>query len=65
MQKNVLMESETTSRKVLSGNKSTRTLIFGRVVVHKERIDQRGPYFFVEWLSANKRNKSMRTLAFA
>ena len=37
-----------------------RTLVFGQEVVDKER----GPYIFVEWSCANKRNKSLRTLFF-
>ena len=32
------------------------------MVVHKERINERGPYIFVEWSCANKRNKSVGTL---
>ena len=39
-----------------------RTLIFGRMFVTKERLNERGPYTFVEWSCANKRNKSVRTL---
>ena len=39
-------------------NKSVRTLIFGRMVVHK-RLNERGPYIFVEWSCAHKRNKSV------
>ena len=41
-----------------------RTLIFGRMVVHKERINERGSHIFVEWSPANKRNKSVRDLIF-
>ena len=39
-----------------------RTLIFGRIVVLKERTNERRLYIFVEWLNANKRSKSMKTL---
>ena len=39
------------------------TLIFGRMVVTKERLNERGSYFFVQWLCANKRNKSVGTLS--
>ena len=28
----------------------------------KERLNERGPYIFVEWTCANKRNKLMGTL---
>ena len=38
------------------------TLIFGRMVVHKERINERGPYIFVEWSCVNKINKSVGNL---
>ena len=34
--------------------KSTRTLIFGRMVVHKEKINERESYIFVECSFANK-----------
>ena len=34
-------------------NKSMWTLVFGRMVVHKERINERGSYIFVEWSCAN------------
>ena len=39
-----------------------RSLIFLRMVVHKERINEKGLYIFVEWSYAIKRNKSIRTL---
>ena len=42
--------------------KLMRTQIFDQMVVHKERINERRSYIFVEWLSANGRNKSMMTL---
>ena len=45
-------------------NKSMWTLIFGRMVVHKERINERRSYIFVKWSFANKRNNSMRDLIF-
>ena len=45
-------------------NKSMRTLIFGQMLVQKERINERRPYILVTWPSANKQNKSMRTLNF-
>ena len=45
-------------------NKLMRALILGRMVVQKERINERGLYIFVEWSCANTRNKSMRTLIF-
>ena len=45
-------------------NKSMRTLIFGQMVVTKERLNEIGPYFSVEWSCANKRNKSVGTLNF-
>ena len=41
-----------------------RTLIFCRMVVIKERLNERGQYTFVEWSCANKRNESVRTLIF-
>ena len=44
--------------------KLMRTLSFGRMVVHKEKLYERGPYVLVEWLCANKRIKSMRTPIF-
>ena len=34
------------------------------MVVTKETLNERGSYIFVEWLCANKRNKSVRTLIF-
>ena len=40
------------------------TLIFGRMVVHKERINEKGSNIFVEWSCVNNRNKSMRELHF-
>ena len=42
--------------------KSMGTLIFGQMVVPKERLNERGPYIFVGWSCANQRNKSVRTL---
>ena len=42
-------------------NKLMRTIIFGRIVVHKRKKNERGPYILVKWSCANKRNKSMRT----
>ena len=39
-------------------NKSMWTLIFGQMVVQK-KSNERGPYILVNWLSANKRNKSV------
>ena len=41
-----------------------RNLLFDRMVVLKERINERGPYIFVQWSCENKGNKSMRTLIF-
>ena len=41
-----------------------RTLIFGRMVVQKEKVNERKSYIFVEWSFANERNKSMATLNF-
>ena len=44
-------------------NKSMRTLIFGRMVVHKRKIKwKRGSYILVEWSCVSKRNKSVETL---
>ena len=40
------------------------TLIFRRMVAHKERINERRSYIFFVWSRANKRNKSMWTLIF-
>ena len=34
------------------------------MVVTKERLNERGPYFFLEWSHANKINKSVGTLNF-
>ena len=34
------------------------------MVVHKEKINERKSYIFVEWSFANERNKSMATLNF-
>ena len=31
-----------------------RTLIFGRMVVHKEMTNERGPYNLVEWSCEDK-----------
>ena len=45
-------------------NESMKTLIFGRMVVHKRNNNERGSYILVELLYANKRNKSMRILIF-
>ena len=45
-------------------NKIMATLIFGRIVVHKERMTERGSYNLVECSSENKQNKSMRPVAF-
>ena len=42
--------------------KLMRILFFGQMVVHKENINERRPYIFVECLFANERNKSMATL---
>ena len=39
-----------------------RILFFGQMVVHKENINERRSYIFVECLFANERNKSMATL---
>ena len=39
-----------------------KILIFDRMVVHKERINERRSCIFVEWSYANERNKSMTTL---
>ena len=41
-----------------------RTVIFGRMVVQKEKTYERGPYTLVDWSRTNKRNKLMRTLIF-
>ena len=41
-----------------------RTLIFGRMVVQKETINERKSYIFVEWSFANEKNKSMAKLNF-
>ena len=38
--------------------------MFGRMVLHKEKINESPSYIFVEWLCANENNKSMRTLIF-
>ena len=54
-----MLESWCADRK----NKLMMTLIFGRMVVTKERLNEKGSYFFVEWLCANKRNKSVGTLS--
>ena len=35
-----------------------RTLVFGRMVVHKGRLFERGPYVLVKWSCANKRYKT-------
>ena len=43
-------------------NKLIGTLIFGRMVMHKGRMYERGSYILVEWSYANKINKSMSTL---
>ena len=40
------------------------TLSFGRMVVHKEGINERGSNICVEWLCANKGNNSMGALNF-
>ena len=40
------------------------TLIFGQMVVQKERIYKRGPQILVEWSYPNKINKSMRNIMF-
>ena len=46
-------------------NKLMRILIFGRMVVHKERINERKKViYFVEWSCANERYISMKTLIF-
>ena len=45
-------------------NKPTWTLIFGRIVLHKKRINERGSYVFAAWSRVIKRNKSMRDLIF-
>ena len=34
------------------------------MVVHKKRINERGPYVSVEWSCGHKRNKSLMTLIF-
>ena len=45
--------------------KLMRMLIFGRMVVHKERINERKKViYFVEWSCANERYISMKTLIF-
>ena len=44
--------------------KIMRTLIFGRIVVHKERINERKKVIFVEWSCANERYISIKTLIF-
>ena len=44
--------------------KLMKTLIFGQMVVQREKINERRPYIFVEWSFANERNKSMAILAF-
>ena len=41
-----------------------RTLIFGRMVVQKEKINERRCFIFIEFSCANERNKSMATLNF-
>ena len=43
-------------------NKLMRALILGRMVVQKERANERGPYIFIVWSCTNKRNKSVGTL---
>ena len=41
------------------------TLFFGRMIVHKEKINERKKIiYFVEWSCANERNISMKTLIF-
>ena len=55
-----LVELSCTIKKI----KLMRALIFGRMVVHKEKINDIRSYIFVEWLCANKRNTSMKTLIF-
>ena len=46
-------------------NKLMMTLFFGRMIVHKERINERKKIiYFVEWSCANERNISMKTLIF-
>ena len=41
-----------------------KTLIFGQMVVQREKINERRSYIFVELSFANERNKSMATIAF-
>ena len=41
-----------------------RTLIFGQMLVQKERVNERESHVLVELSCANKKNKSMRTLIF-
>ena len=41
------------------------TLIFGRMVVHKEKKNERRSHIFVECSFANEINKSMATLNFS
>ena len=46
-------------------NKLMRILIFGGMVVRKERINERKKViYFVEWSCANERYISMKTLIF-
>ena len=46
-------------------DKLMRILIFGLMVVHKERISERKrSYIFVEWSCANETYISMKTLIF-
>ena len=39
-----------------------KTLIFGRMVVHKKKINERRSYIFVEWSFENEINKSLANL---
>ena len=45
-------------------NKKMRTLIFGPMVVHEERINERRSYIFLEWSYANERKISIKTLIY-
>ena len=38
--------------------------MFGRIVMHKEKINQRRSNFFAEWFFANERSNSMKTQIF-